>query len=93
MDMNQQEFETALQTEGYAPAVRIEQPVGYAMGEHQHPFDAFAFVISGEIVIEVSGVAKAYPAGSTFRLAALTPHLENAIQLGVTYLAGRRAVA
>ncbi len=90
--MNQQEFEIALQTEGYAPAVRIEQPVGYAMGEHQHPFDAFAFIIAGEIAIEVSGVTKAYPAGSIFRLAAHTPHLENTIQHGVTYLAGRRTV-
>jgi quercetin dioxygenase-like cupin family protein len=91
--MTTEEFEAELQREGYATAVRVVQPVGYAMGEHQHPFDAFALILEGEIVVEVNGVATAHPAGSTFRLPANTPHHENALAHGVTYLAGRRAVA
>ncbi len=90
--MNKQEFEAALMTEGYAPAVLVQQPVGYSMGVHQHPFDAFALITQGEIVIEVAGVSKAYPAGSSFQLPANTPHTESALLHGVSYLAGRKAI-
>jgi quercetin dioxygenase-like cupin family protein len=91
--MNQQEFEAALAEQGYASAVLMQQPVGYFVGEHQHPFDAFAFITQGEISIEVAGITKSYPAGSTFQLPANTPHKESALLQGVSYLAGRRVVS
>lgn len=91
--MNQTQFEALLAQEAYAPAVRVEQPVGYQMGEHQHPFDAFALIIAGEIVLEVNGQRTAYGAGSTFQLPAHTMHSESALEQGVTYLAGRRMPA
>jgi quercetin dioxygenase-like cupin family protein len=90
--MTQEEFEGALAAQGYASAVLVQQPVGYEMGEHQHPFDAFAFITQGEITVEVAGVAKSYPAGSTFQLPANTPHKESALLHGVSYLAGRRSM-
>jgi quercetin dioxygenase-like cupin family protein len=90
--MIQEEFEAALAAQGYASAVLVQQPVGYEMGEHQHPFDAFAFITQGEITVEAAGVAKSYPAGSTFQLPANTPHKESALLHGVSYLAGRRGV-
>ncbi len=91
--MNRQEFEAALAAQGYAPALLLDKPVGYAMDVHQHPFDAFAFITAGEITLEVAGVQTSYPAGSTFQLPAQTPHKESALLQGVTYLAGRRSVA
>ncbi len=91
--MNKIEFEAALISQGYAPAVLMEKPVGYTMDVHQHPFDAYALITAGEITLEVAGVQTSYPAGSTFQLPAETPHKESALQQGVTYLSGRRAVA
>ena len=90
--MNRKDFEAELAALGYAPAVLMEKPVGYAMDVHQHPFDAFALITAGEITLEVAGVQTSYPAGSTFQLPAQTPHKESALLQGVSYLAGRRAV-
>jgi mannose-6-phosphate isomerase-like protein (cupin superfamily) len=90
--MKREDFEAALASQGYAPAVLIQQPIGYAMDVHQHPFDAFALITQGEITIEVDGVSSSYPAGTTFQLPANTPHKESALLQGVSYLAGRRSV-
>ncbi len=90
--MNPQEFEAALSAEAFDPAVLVQQPVGYSMGEHQHPFDAFALITQGSLSITVNGQEREYRAGDVFRLPANTPHLESAIPHGVSYLAGRRPV-
>jgi mannose-6-phosphate isomerase-like protein (cupin superfamily) len=90
--MKREDFEAALASQGYAPAVLMQQPIGYAMDVHQHPFDAFALITQGEITIEVDGVSSSYSAGTTFQLPANTPHKESALLQGVSYLAGRRSV-
>jgi quercetin dioxygenase-like cupin family protein len=90
--MNQQDFETALRAEAFDPAVMVEKPVGYSMGEHQHPFDAFALITAGSICITVDGKEQTYHSGEVFRLAANTPHLESALPQGVRYLVGRRTI-
>ncbi len=91
--MNTQEFEAGLRAEQYGEIVTVEKPVGYSMGEHQHPFDACALITAGSITISVAGVARSYAVGDVFRLKAGTPHLESAVPQGVTYLVGRRQVA
>ncbi len=91
--MNPQEFEASLHTENYGEIVTVEKPVGYQMGEHQHPFDACALITAGSITITVQGVDSIYSAGDIFRLKAGTPHLESAVPEGVTYLVGRRQIA
>jgi quercetin dioxygenase-like cupin family protein len=88
--MNTQEFEANLRADHYGEIVTVEKPVGYSMGEHQHPFDACALITAGAISITVQGVERAYGVGDIFRLAAGTPHLESAVAHGVTYLVGRR---
>jgi quercetin dioxygenase-like cupin family protein len=90
--MNTQEFEAGLRAEHYGEIVTVEKPVGYSMGEHQHPFDACALITAGAITITVAGVERSYAVGDIFRLKAGTPHLENAVPHGVTYLVGRRQV-
>jgi quercetin dioxygenase-like cupin family protein len=91
--MNPQEFEAGLRADNYGEVVTVEKPVGYSMGEHQHPFDACALITAGSISITVAGVERAYGVGDIFRLKAGTLHLENAAAHGVTYLVGRRQMS
>ena len=91
--MLQEEFSAGLKADDFAQAVRIERPVGYALDEHQHDFDARALIIAGQITLNVAGIATTYGVGDVFRLAAGTPHHESAGPDGVTYLSGRRTVA
>ena len=88
--MNPTEFEAFLKAEHFGEIVTINRPVGYALGEHQHPFDACALITSGEITLVVAGTSSTYATGQIFRLAAGTPHLESAGPQGVSYLVGRR---
>ena len=92
--MNKQDFEDALQLEGYSLAVEVERLAGYALGEHAHPFDAWALITKGEITI-APGVgqgnySKTYRTGDVFKLPRGTLHFEYAGPNGVTYLSGRR---
>ena len=91
--MLKEEFFAGLEADDFAPAVSIERPVGYAMGEHQHDFDARALIIAGQITLQVAGIATTYGVGDVFRLAAGTPHHESAGPDGVTFLSGRRTQA
>lgn len=91
--MTLQEFHNELQTNGFDAAVPVDRDIGYAMGEHQHPFDACALITAGDITLVVDGVSSHYRAGDVFRLPAGTLHLEAAGPQGVSYLAGRRPVA
>ena len=90
--MNIQEFEAQLKADHFDEAVPVDRPVGYALGEHQHPFDACALITAGDITLVVDGVSSRYRAGDIFRLPAGTPHLEAAGPQGVSYLSGRRLV-
>lgn len=91
--MNIQEFEAQLKADHFDEAVPVDRAVGYAMGEHQHPFDACALITAGDITLVVDGVSSRYRVGDIFRLPAGTPHLEAAGPQGVSYLSGRRPVA
>ena len=90
--MNIQDFQVQLKADGFEEAVAIDRPVGYAIGEHQHPFDACALITAGDITLVVDGVSSHYREGDVFRLPAGTPHLEAAGPQGVSYLSGRRPV-
>ena len=88
--MNTQDFEAQLKADHFDEITLVEKPVGYAMGEHQHPFEARALITRGDITLTVNGVSTTYGAGDIFCLPAQTPHDENAAPNGVTYLAGRK---
>ena len=87
------EFQTMLQAEQFGEIATVTRDAGYALGEHQHPFDACAYIVSGDITLVVDGAATHYPAGRVFRLAAGVVHLEHAGPQGVSYRVGRRGVA
>ena len=88
--MTQSEFEAAVLAEGYDAPVHIERPVGYSLGIHQHPFDAWALITAGDITLVVNGAATRYAAGECFRLPAGTDHEEGAGPDGVAYISARR---
>ena len=88
--MNTQDFEARLKSEQFDEIVTVEKPPGYAMGDHQHPFEACALITKGGITLLVGGVSTHYGVGDVFNLPAQTPHAENATLEGVTYLAGRK---
>ena len=88
--MNQQDFEAQLKAENFDAGVTISKPIGYSMGDHAHPFEAWALIVEGDITLLVDGASTTYAAGDVFRLPAGTPHLESAIPNGVTYLVGRK---
>lgn len=91
--MNTQEFEASLKADNFGEILALERPVGYAMGEHQHPFDACALITSGDFTLTVNGVSTTYFSGDIFRVPAGTPHSESAGPAGASYLAGRRYMA
>ena len=88
--MTQSEFETEALAKGYAAPVEVSKEAGYQMGNHDHPFDAFALITAGQIDIGVAGVVSSYGVGEVFRLPRQTVHTEAAMAHGVTYLAARR---
>lgn len=91
--MNPADFEAQLKAENFDEVVPVERLPGYALGEHQHAFDACALITAGDITLVVAGVASNYGVGDIFRLPAGTPHHESAGVSGVQYLSGRRMVA
>ena len=90
--MSPSEFEATLKAENFNETVLVERPVGYALGEHQHTFDACALITSGDFTLVVAGVATTYMTGDIFRLPANILHHESAGPTGATYIAGRRQV-
>ena len=88
--MKIEKFEAQLKADNFDEITLVEKPVGYAMGEHTHPFDARALITQGDISLTVDGVVTTYNVGDIFRLPAQTPHHEDASAHGVTYLAGRK---
>ena len=88
--MNQDQFQEYLRAEGYQVITTVAQPVGYAMDDHVHAFDACALILEGDFTITVAGQARHYATGEIFRLPAGTAHSEHAGAHGVKYLAGRR---
>ena len=88
--MNIQDFEAQLKADNFDEIATLEKPIGYAMGEHTHPFEARALITKGDITLTVNGVSTTYGVGDIFRLPAQTPHHENAASHGATYLVGRK---
>lgn len=88
--MNKQDFEAQLKAENFNEGVLLSKPIGYAMDEHAHPFEAWALILEGDISLRVNGALTTYAAGDVFRLPAETPHHESAVAHGVTYLVGRK---
>lgn len=88
--MNLEDFQQSARTQGFAEPLEIQKPKGYAMGGHDHPFDAFALITQGQIDIGVGGIVTPYRVGDVFQVPRGTQHTESAVEHGVVYLAARR---
>ena len=76
--------------------VRVAGPMieaGGMLGDHTHPFEAKALILSGDIRIATAASERVYQAGDVFHLAAEEPHSEFYGMLGVQYLVGRKTPA
>lgn len=88
--MTEDEFRRQLQDSGFATAVIVEREPDGSLDEHIHPFEAWALILTGSIVIGTCGEERSYSAGESFRLAANEAHTERYGPRGVRYLVGRK---
>jgi len=88
--VNQVEFEAVLRREGFDDIGLKELPAAAQNKSHEHPFDAKALILGGEITLTVDGVATAYREGTVFYVPAGCVHQETVPAGGVRYLFGKR---
>ncbi len=84
-------FAAELAREGFEPPVTVTREAGGMLGDHTHPFEAKALVLSGDIRIATARSERVYEVGDIFHLAAEEPHSEFYGLFGVQYLVGRKA--
>jgi quercetin dioxygenase-like cupin family protein len=89
-DPKRREFEAQLVSEGFEIALVEREPNGF-LDTHEHPFEAKALILAGEISIGTGETDRRYRAGEIFHLQAGVPHTERYGPQGVRYLAGRKA--
>lgn len=88
--MNRKQFFQKLKQEGYPEPVEvIREPNGF-LGDHTHPFEVIALVLSGNIELTLEGVTRNYESGNLFHLKHEQLHSEAYGPNGVHYLAARK---
>lgn len=88
--MNEAEFITTLQREGFGEIVTVERDAHGFLDIHTHPFEARALILAGEIRLHIDGVEQVFRVGEVFHLAAHQTHAESYGPEGVRYLVGRK---
>ena len=88
--MRPEAFLAMAQAEGFAKPVEVcRDPDGF-LDLHQHPFEAKAFILDGEIEIGDTQHSQRYQAGDVFHLTKNQPHWERYGPTGVRYLSARK---
>ena len=88
--MNSEEFAQTLAREGFEPPVTVKRDAGGMLGDHTHPFEAKALILSGEIRIVTAQAQRVYSVGEVFHLQAHELHSEFYGPAGVRYWVGRK---
>ncbi|ABE35733.1 conserved hypothetical protein [Paraburkholderia xenovorans LB400] len=88
--MNRNAFTESLTKEGFPDAVVVTREANAEMAVHEHPFEAKALILEGEMSIRVGDEERAYHVGEVFHLLPNKPHSERYGPNGVTYLVGRK---
>ena len=68
--MTPEQFADELARAGFEPAVTVTREAGGMLGDHTHPFEAKALILSGDIRIATAASERVYQAGDVFHLAA-----------------------
>lgn len=88
--MDRERFSESLSKEGFPEAVVVKREANTAMDMHEHPFEARALILEGEMHIREDEQERLYRVGDVFHLPAHKPHSERYGPEGVTYLVGRK---
>lgn len=88
--MNREQFFQKLEQDGYPQPVEVVREPNGSLGDHTHPFEVVALVLSGNIELKVEGITSNYQAGDVFHLKHEQLHSEIYGSNGVHYLAARK---
>jgi quercetin dioxygenase-like cupin family protein len=88
--MDRNAFTESLTKDGFPEPVIVTQEANAAMDVHEHPFEAKALILDGELHIRIGAEERLYRPGDVFHLPAHQAHSERYGPNGVTYLAGRK---
>lgn len=88
--MDRDTFTESLTKDGFPEAVLVTREANTEMDVHQHPFEAKALIVEGDLHIRVGDQERAYQVGDVFHLQANVAHSERYGPNGVTYLVGRK---
>lgn len=83
-------FRMAALARGFSEVLARDWAPCEEVGEHAHPFDADALVVTGEMWLTVGGVTRHLVPGGTFALSRGTLHQERYGSEGATYWVARR---
>ncbi|MEJ1268583.1 cupin domain-containing protein [Pantoea ananatis] len=72
--MTEQQFRTLLAEKGFAEPVIVERGANSELDHHEHPFEAMALILSGDITLYTENQATTYREGDIFHLHAGQPH-------------------
>jgi len=88
--MNEAEFKTQLQAQGYGEAQSVDFEPNLVNDMHSHDFSAFVLVVRGEFTLVTEGGSATHRPGETCTLAAGTIHSEQTSESGATILIGKK---
>jgi quercetin dioxygenase-like cupin family protein len=88
--MSLEAFLVMTQTEGFAHPVEVHRESNGFLDLHEHPFEAKALILDGEIEIGDARHQRRYRAGEIFHLLKNQPHWERYGPTGVRYLSARK---
>ena len=91
--MNREEFIRMLRQEAYPDPVEVQREPSGHLGNHSHPFEVKALVLSGSIDLMFDHETKTYGPGDIFHLEYEQLHAETYGPQGVHYLAARKKSA
>lgn len=88
--MEREAFVGILEQEGFAEVVTVNREPGGSLDAHEHPFEAKALIVQGEMWIRVGEEDQRYQVGDVFHLPAHIAQEEQYGPKGVQYLVGRK---
>ncbi|WP_293391273.1 hypothetical protein [Nevskia sp.] len=91
--MDAQQFQIALEHDGFTPATAGEYASGLINLEHTHPFEVRGLVLSGGMTISGGGQIQRCGLGDVFVMHLGETHREEVGVDGCSYLYGSRQIA
>ena len=85
-----QDFEAEAKADGFDEVMSRDWAPDQVVPVHEHPFEARALVVAGEMWLTVGDATQHIPEGGTFRLDPHVLHSERYGSEGATYWVARR---